>query len=281
MTMRGGEAPWRRQARRLRALLAAMIAHQTDLAAAACAFWATLGLFPAASMLISLYGLALDPRDVEPQLGLLAPFLPTDAFNLLRRLVHDLVARPRDQLGVALLVGAAVALWSATAATKSILGALNQVHEQQESRSFLRFQGIALAMTVVAILGAVLALGLLVALPAVAAFAGLPAQAELLLHLASLGVMMLFVAATFAALYRYGPAHAPGIRARILPGTIAATLLWLAATALFSAYASNLARYDVTYGPLGAIATVMLWFWVSSYAVLVGAELNALLENEG
>jgi membrane protein len=272
---------WRRQARRLRALLGAIATHNTGLAAAGCAFYATLGLFPAASMLISIYGLVLDPRDVEPQLDLLAPLLPGDALSILQRLVRHLVARPRGQLGTALLVGAAVTLWSASAGTKSILAALNQAHEHRESRSFLHFQGVALALTLVAILGAALTLGLLVALPAAAAFAGLPARAEALLHWASLGVMMLFVATTFALLYRYGPDHPGGIRPRILPGTVAATLLWLLAAALFSFYAGNLARFDVTYGPLGAIATVMLWFWVSSYAVLIGAELNAVLEAEG
>lgn len=275
-----GGAGWRRQGRRLLALWRAVAAHNTGLAAAGCAFYATLGLFPAASMLISLYGLVLDPRDVEHQLLLLEPLLPGDAFGLLQRLVHDLVARPRAELGLALLVGAAVTLWSAAAGTKSMLAALNQVHAREEQRGFFRFQALALGMTLVAILGAGLALGLLVALPAAAAFVGLPARAMALLHWASLGVMMVFVAATFAGLYRYGPAHPDAHRPRILPGTVAATLLWLAAAAVFSFYASNLARYDVTYGPLGAIATVMLWFWVSSYAVLIGAELNAVLEAE-
>ena len=76
------------------------------------------------------------------------------------------------------------------------------------------------------------------------------------------------------------PTHRPRRRRVILPGVATAALLWIAATGLFSVYAARIAHFDVTYGPLGAIATVMLWFWLSCYAVLVGAEVNALLEAE-
>jgi len=125
----------------------------------------------------------------------------------------------------------------------------------------------------------VLAIAVLVAPPAVAALVELPGAAPALLHATSLGVMMLYVAGALAGLYRFGPSRDPTHPRRILPGTVTATLLWLAASALFSIYAERLAHFDATYGPLGAIATIMLWFWVSCYAVLIGAELNAVLEG--
>jgi membrane protein len=267
--------------RRCIGALAARIAeHRLGLAAAGCAFYATLGLFPAVSVLISVFGLAFDPRSVGPQLDLLAPLLPADAFSLIRRLVQDLTARPRSELGLTLLVSAAVTLWSAATATKSTIAAINLAYDEPERRGLIRFQSVALAMTAAALLGAVLALALLVALPAAVAFLGLPAGAATLLHAASLGLMLLYVAAAIAGLYRFGPSHAEARRRRILPGTVAAALLWLAASALFTLYAERLTSFDATYGPLGAIATVMLWFWVSSFAVLIGAEINALLDAE-
>jgi membrane protein len=253
--------------------------HRIGLAAAGCAFYATLALFPAASMLISVYGLAFDPRSVEPQLAVIQPLLPTDAFSLLQRVVEGLTAKPRGTLGFALLLAAAITLWSASTGVKSLLEALNLAYDEPESRSILRFQATALVMTAAGVLGATLAIALLVALPAAAAFVELPASAAALLHAISLGVMMLYVAVTLAGLYRFGPSRDPTHPRRILPGTVTATLLWLAASALFSVYAERIAHFDATYGPLGAIATIMLWFWVSCYAVLIGAELNAVLEG--
>lgn len=253
--------------------------HRIGLAAAGCAFYATLALFPAISMLISTYGLAFDPHSVEPQLALIEPLLPSDAFSLLQRVVQGLTAKPRGTLGFALLLGAAITLWSASTGVKSLLEALNLAYDEPESRGIIRFQATALAMTAASLLGAILAIALLVALPAVAAFVDLPASAAVLLHAASLGVMMLYVAGALAGLYRFGPCRDPSHPRRILPGTLAATVLWLTAAALFSIYAEKLAHFDATYGPLGAVATVMLWFWVSCYAVLIGAELNAILEG--
>ena len=264
--------------RLLHALAARIDAHRIGLAAAGCAFYATLALFPAASMLISLFGLAFNPHSIEPQLRLLQPLLPEDAFSLIERLILGLTAKPSDQLSLAVLIGALVALWGASASTKSVIEALSLAYDQPERRSLLRFQGVALMLTMAAITGALLALALLVALPAIAAFMGLPKDIASLLFVASLGVMMLYVTAAIAVLYRFGPSRNPHRARRILPGTIAATLLWLAASTLFSIYAESIAHFDATYGPLGAIATVMLWFWVSFYAVLIGAELNAAVE---
>ncbi len=265
--------------RLLHALAARIETHRIGLAAAGCAFYATLSLFPAASMLISLFGLAFNPHSIEPQLRLLEPLLPEDAFSLIERLIMSLTAKPRDALSVALLVGALVTFWGASASTKSAIKALSLAYDQPERRNLWRFQGVALLLTAAAIFGAILALALLVALPAIAAFMGLPQDIATLLFAASLGVMMLYVTGAIAVLYRFGPSHDPARARPIMPGTIAATLLWLTASTLFSIYAETIAHFDATYGPLGAIATVMLWFWVSFYAVLIGAELNAALET--
>jgi membrane protein len=79
-------------------------------------------------------------------------------------------------------------------------------------------------------------------------------------------------------LYRFGPSRSEARWHWVTPGSLLATVLWLAASAVFSFYVTNLASYDATYGPLGAVVGVMMWFWVSAYAVLLGGELNAELE---
>jgi membrane protein len=262
----------------VRPTLERLRSHRTALVAAGCAFYATLALFPAISMLLSLYGLAFNPRSVEPQLALLQGLLPPEAHTLIARQVHALVSYPRRTLGLSLVIGAMITLWSAVVGTTSMLAALNLAYDETERRGFLRFQLTGFALTLAAIIGAVLALALLVALPAMASFVGLPHGTNGPTHYASLAVMMAYVAVSFAALYRFGPSRRPGRRHRILPGTLVATVLWLIASLLFTDYVERIASFDATYGPLAAVAGVMLWFWVSVYAVLAGAELNSALE---
>ncbi len=266
--------------RHARALGVRVTLHRIGLAAAGCAFYGTLAMVPAISVVISLFGLILDPHRIAPNLDLLAPFLPDDAFSLIRRLVLGLIAKPRAELGTALGVSALVALWSSAAGTRAVLDALNLAYDETDRRSFLHAQALALGITAIAVISALLTLMLLVAIPLLGRFVGLGAEAALLLRAASLGAMMLYVAGMLASLYRFGPHHAVPDRRYIWPGVAAATLLWLSASSVFTVYAERLAHFDATYGPLGAVATVMLWLWVSSYAVLLGAELNAALELE-
>jgi len=247
--------------------------------AASCAFYATLALFPGISMLVSLYGLIFDPVTVVPQLNLLRDVLPPEAFVLIDRQVHALVTQPRMDLKLNVLITAAFTLWSASTGTKSILGAISDAHTPNGIGSVIRFQITGLAMTFFATLAGVLTIAILVALPEFMHLLGLPDSTAGLLHAASLLILLGFVWASIAALYRFGPQTRHTPPPRILPGSLTATLVWLAASALFSIYVGKLASFDATYGPLAAVAGVMLWFWVSTYVVLLGAELNAALSQ--
>jgi len=278
----GGAADWRRRAlpwwRAIRRTAVRMNTHRTTLVAAGCAFYATLALFPAITMLLSLYGLMFNPWSVEGQLDLLQGLLPPEAYTLIARRVHALVLYRHRMLGLGLGVGAVVTFWSAAVGTNSMRSALNLAYGETERRGLLRFQLTGFALTLAAMVGAALALALLVALPVVASYLGVPRSTTAPIHYASLAVLVAYVAISLAALYRFGPSRRPGRRYRILPGTVVATVLWLLVSLLFNEYVRRIASFDVTYGPLGAVAGIMLWFWVSVYAVLAGAELNSALE---
>jgi membrane protein len=149
---------------------------------------------------------------------------------------------------------------------------------ENETRSFLRFQAIAFAMTLGVMLVAVLSLAGLVALPAVIGFFGLSAYGQGLIQAASFLVLLVFVMLSLSLLYRFGPSRRVAKWQWITPGSLVATVLWLAVSVLFSFYVGNLASYDVTYGSLGTAIGIMMWFYVTVYVVLLGAELNAELE---
>lgn len=271
---------WRVAAR----TLARIQRHRTPLAAAGCAFYATLALFPALGVLVSLYGLAFDPASVERQMRLLDGLLPPDALSLISGQVARLVARPPASLGLGLAVALAAALWSSSAGTRAMLMSLNVAYGTGERRGWLRFQATGLAITGAGIVGAVLALATLVALPAAAAFLHLAGYLLDWLHVASLGVLLAYVAALLGFLYRFGPSparHAGRPRRRLLAGAVLATVLWLSAAAGVSLYISDFSGFDATYGPLATFVGVMLWLWVSSLVVLTGAELNAVLGAGG
>lgn len=272
------DIPWRGWRQVIRRTYLEIISDRISLVAAGCAFYATLALFPAITMLISVYGLVFDPTTVEPQLQVVRELLPPAAFSLIAERVHTLVSQEKASLGFSLLISTVIALWSSATGTKSMLSALNMAYEERESRSFLRFQATGLIMTVCGILGAVLALIILVFLPVAIEFVGLDAYSKAVVRAASGVMLIVFVMTSLSLLYHFGPSRRSAKWHWVTPGSFIATVLWLVASILFSLYVGHIASYDASYGPAGAIAGVMMWFWVSAYAVLLGAELNAELE---
>ena len=272
------DIPWLGWKAVLRRTLIEMLTDRVSLVAAGCAFYGTLALFPAMSMLISIYGMLFDPVTVEPQLEVLRGLVPPSAYVLISDRVHMLVSRPPGSLGVHLLVNTAITLWSSATGIKSIITALNLAYEEKERRSVLRFQLVAFTITILGILSAVIGLALLVGLPAALTALGFASHQKALIRLASFALLVLAIITGLSLLYRYGPCRERPRWQWVTPGSIAATVLWVAASALFSVYVGQFATYDATYGPLGTVVGIMMWFWVTVYAVLLGAELNAELE---
>jgi membrane protein len=270
--------PWRGWGAVLRRVLREAASDRISLVAAGCAFYAMLSLFPAMSLLISLYGLMFDPVTVEPQLQILEQLLPAAAYELIAARLHELVTTARPQLGVGMLVSFLIAFWSASAGIKAMLGALNLAYEEIEERGFLHFQVVALALTLFATLVAIIGIGALVGIPTLLPLFGLSAEQRWAIQLASFAVLLVLVLLGIAVLYRFGPSRQPPRIAWLTPGSILATVLWAAASMLFSLYVSGFAAYDRTYGALGAAVALLMWFYVGVFAVLLGAELNAELE---
>ncbi len=267
---------WRRLIART---LRAATTDRVSLAAAGCAFYATLALFPAISMLISIYGLVLDPATAEQQLTVLSGLLPPPAFALIEDRVHQLVAQNGNTLSLSLLISFLLTFWSSASGSKSVLSAVNVAYDVTEQRPFLLFQFIGLAMTLVAMFCAILAIVVLLLLPAAIDFLGLSSDGGPLIHAAGMAMLIGFFFAGIMLLYRFGPSRQRPPNSRLASGAVLATVLWLIASELLSYYVSHIRGFGATYGPLGAVVGVMMWFYLSAYAVLLGAELNARLED--
>jgi membrane protein len=257
----------------------AVVTDRMSLCAAGCAFYATLALFPAITMMVSIYGLMFNPHSVERQLAGLHELLPPTAFRLIADRVHMLVTKPPRALTYRLAVSLLVALWSSTTGTRAIIGALNLAYAQRERRSVLRFQLISFGITLGGILAAIIGLAALVVLPVLLRFLGFSGYTAHIARISSFAVLLIFVLLALSILYRFGPSRRSARWHWVTPGSALATLLWLVASLLFSAYVQHMGSYDAMYGPIGAVVGVMIWFYVSAFATLIGAELNAELEQ--
>jgi membrane protein len=260
-----------------RGVLDTATSDRISLVAAGCAFYAMLALFPALSLVISLYGLFFDVATVQPQLAVLEAVMPAGGFRLIAARVQELIAKPTSLLGWGAGVSATLALWSASAGIRAVLGALNLAHGQHERRHPLLFYATALMLTVGAILAVIVGIAFLVLLPSLLDIMGLEPLESALARLASVVLLLVSVLLSIGLLYRFGPARRPRFWRLVSPGSVTATLLWVLASALFSYYVRRLGAFDENYGPLGAAIGLLMWLYVSVYVILLGAELDAEL----
>jgi len=247
--------------------------------AAGIAFYALLSIFPGMSALISIYGLVADPATIETQLNSLSGVLPQEALKLLSDQLHTLVAAPRDKLGLGLLVSLLIALWSATSGTGSLMQALTVAYEERENRGILSFYGRAIVLTIGVGVFALLSLFLIAVIPAV--IDSLPIS-ELWRDRVSLirwPILAILAILALCVLYRYAPARQDPCWHCFSAGTIGAAVLWLVGSAGFSFYVARFSSYDKTYGSLGAVVILLMWFYVTAYIILAGAELNSEIEK--
>lgn len=272
-----GTADWREVGKRVKGEVSR---DNLSIVSAGVAFYAIFALFPALAALVSIYGLVANPSDVQQMMQSIQGFLPKEAAGIISGQLNKLVANSGSALGVGAAVGILVALWSATKGTKSMMTAMNIAYGEEEDRGFLRFNAVALLMTLGLIVGAVIAIAFVIAAPALLGNLGLPDIVSTLLNWLRwplLAVVMLF---GVAVLYRYGPSRRPAQWRWASYGAGAATLLWLIASGLFSWYVSNFGSYNETYGSMGAIIILLMWFYISAFVVLLGAEINSEMERQ-
>jgi membrane protein len=252
-----------------------------SIVAAGVAFYGLFAIFPAITAFVTLYGLVTDPAEVEQQLAPLRDVMPEDAFGILQQQMHSVVTQASGSLGLGLLLSLALAIWSSTKGTKAIFTALNIAYGEHEERGFFSLNLWSLAFTVGGIVFIIVALLVIAAVPAALAIVGSPGGVlEFVLLALRWVVMAVLMMLALALLYRYGPSRATARFQWVSPGAIAATVLWLVASVAFSLYVRHFGSYDKTFGSLGAVVILLMWFYISAYVVCLDAELNAELERQ-
>jgi membrane protein len=250
------------------------------LLAAGVAFYAMLAIFPAIIALVTVYGMVADPDQVESQVGEFAKSLPSGADELLTSQLTNVAKAGRQSLSIGLVVSLLAVLWSASGGVQGLVKGLNVVYDERETRGFVKLRGLSLLLTVGAIIVAVVALALITVFPAVIDNLGLGRAGELAASIARWVVLALLVLVALAVLYRFAPDRANPRWRWVSGGAVVALVLWLLGSIGFSWYVDNFGKYNQTYGALAAVIILLLWLFLSAFAVLLGAEFDAETERQ-
>ena len=254
--------------------------HNLFLIAAGIAFYAILALFPAIAALVAVYGLVSDASDIGQQLETARRFLPADAYSLIETQIIELTTAGDQKLGFASILALLFALWSARAGVYGMVTGLNVAYSETDERTLLWSYVLTLILTAVLLVVVIVAILAIVVVPAALQMIDLDNQAAWIAAVLRWPIVLAAVMFGISVLYRYGPDRKEARVQWISWGSVIATALWLLGSLLFSFYVSNFANYNATYGSLGAIAGLLMWFFVGAFIVLLGAELNAELEHQ-
>lgn len=247
------------------------------LLAAGLAFYAMLGLFPALIALVTIYGLVADPAQVQRQIEALTSAVGT-AGEVIGGQMDAIVQTSPTALGWGLVASLAGVLWSASSGMQGLIKATNVAYDEPETRGFLRLRGLALLLSLGAILFMAFAIGLVAIVPPLLDQLGFGAIGRFMAQVARWVLLALGMVVGLGVVYRYAPDRDEPKWRWVNPGAVIGTALWLIASALFSLYISNFGSYNETYGALGGVIVLLLWLFLTSFVVLLGAEINAEAE---
>jgi len=250
------------------------------LVAAGVAFYGFFALLSLLGLIVLGYGVAAAPITVIEHMQALTTVLPSDVAMIIGQQLMTAVHASEGTKGFGILIALFVAIYGGTNGAAAVLTALNIAYEEKEKRSLLRFYLIAIAMTLIAVILALAALGSTAAIAFLQRLRpDLSTGALIAGKIAGYLLLTATAAAIAATLYRWGPSREDARWEWITPGSLVAAVTWLVLTALFGSYVAQ-ANYDKSYGSLGAVVALLTWLYLSAYAFLFGAELNSEIEHQ-
>jgi membrane protein len=247
--------------------------------AAQLAFYFLLALFPALLFVVALIGYLPVENALAELLQTLGTVAPQELVQLLQQQLQQIAHGSEASL---LTLGIVGAIWSSSAAMVAIIDALNHAYDVVEWRSWWKRRLLAIGLTVALAVFTLIALGLILVGPDVASVAvgwlGLSPVVTTLWALLRWPAMIVAVIFAMDLVYYFAP-NRPTRWAWITPGSLVATAAWLISSFGFKLYVSNFSDYTATYGAIATAIITMLWFYVSGVTILIGAELNAVIEQ--
>ena len=249
---------------------------QVPLLSAGVAFYALLSLFPLVIAGVSIYGLVADPGTVRDQIRNLTNLLSPQTAKLVGDQLIQVTSGANGALGFATVLGILTALWSASSGMKALITGVNLAYDETETRKFLKLRGLAILLTLGAMVLLAVAGGTIAGFPPIAD--NLPTVLRWLVAIIRFLILGGLLVVALAVLYRFAPNRDQPKWSWVSWGSGIATLLWVLATIGFAIYANFFGNYNKTYGALAGVIILMFWLFLSAFVVLVGAELNTEME---
>ena len=251
-----------------------------SLVAAGVALNSLLAVFPAMALLASVYGMFASPAQVGHEIQPFYGILPHEAAGIIQTQLEAL-ARPRNQtLGIGAIVSFVVSVYYSSKGVSALMSATNIAYSERERRGFIEVILVALGFAVGAVVGFVVMLLLTVAVPLGLEKLPLPHFVDLAALVLRWILLWLFAALGLAIVYRYAPSRENARWRWVTWGSVIAATLWLVSSVLFSLYVRNFGSYGKTYGALGGVIVLIMWFYLQGYAIVLGAEFNAETEHQ-
>ena len=250
---------------------------QVPLLAAGVAFFGFLAIFPTIIATVLIYGLVVPADEIRNQIAQI-PGIPADVQRLITEQI-DVASSQQSGAVIGIIVAVALALWSASGGMGNLMTAISTAYDEEEKRSFIKKRAIALALTLGAIVFVVVLLALVAVFPAIAGLID-NGIVRFLLEAARWVLIAILVAVALAVLYRVSPDRDAPKMTWVSVGAGIATLLFIVASVGFSIYVASFGNYAKTYGALAGIVVMLFWLFITSYAILLGAEINAESEQQ-
>jgi membrane protein len=227
-----------------------------------------------------LVGLVADPGQITQQAQSFTAGLPPASQQVISEQLTAITQSSGGALTIGLVVSLLAALWSASSGTSNLMTAVNIAYKEKETRGFLKLRGLALLLTLGTVVFLVLTLVLVAVVPVVLQALPLGPLGTVLAQVLRWALLIALILAGLAVLYRVAPdRNAPKFR-WVGVGSVVAAVLWLLGSVGFSLYVNYFGNYNKTYGALAGVIVLLLWFFLTSYIVLLGAEINAQAEYQ-
>jgi membrane protein len=260
----------------LRAARAALLGEMPILAAGT-ALYAIIATVPALAAVVSVFGIVADPDTIQGHLKGLETVMPHEVVGFIGSQLARQAARSSGELSVQLIGGLVAATISARSSARAMIDSLNRAYRIEERRGKLLKFAFTILMAFATIVGLMVMFAIIVALPAVIAAAGLKGFG--LVHVLRWPMMLVLVLGALGLMYRFAPSPRPLAKRHIWPGAGIATSLLVMVSWALSLWVDHIATYDVIYGAFGSVIILILWFYLSTIALIVGGFVNAELER--
>ncbi len=259
---------------------AAISKDRVGLVAAGVAFYGLLALFPAITALIAISGLLIDPSEIVTQLNSLSGLVPDEVITIISEQATAVAGSREGGLRFAALIGLLFAFYSASRGVASLIEGINVAYDEDEKRGFIKRILVTFALTIVLIVGLLIAFAAMLAAPTIIAILNLGPIVSLLINAALLVGLVVLTMVGLSVLYRFAPSRTSPEWKWASVGAIVGCVILILASAGFAFYVSRFGSYNESFGTLAGVIVLLMWFWISAFIILMGAELNGEMEAQ-